>query len=54
MVAGFFPGMIIFADLAANEMLTVGQVTVLTSMMLSLTHFLLELQIDMTKQCRDG
>ena len=34
LVAGFFPGIIIFADLAARQMLTVGQGTVLTSMML--------------------
>ncbi len=45
MVAGFFPGMIIFADLAANEMLTVGQVTVLTSMMLIAHSLPVELQI---------
>jgi len=45
MVAGFFPGMIVFADLAASEMLTVGQVTVLTSMMLIAHSLPVELQI---------
>ena len=45
LVAGFFPGIIIFADLAAGEMLTVGQVTVLTSMMLIAHSLPVELQI---------
>jgi len=45
LVAGFFPGMIIFADLATGEMLTVGQVTVLTSMMLIAHSLPVELQI---------
>ena len=45
LVAGFFPGIIIFADLAASEMLTVGQVTVLTSMMLIAHSLPVELQI---------
>jgi hypothetical protein len=45
LVAGFFPGMIIFADLATGAMLTVGQVTVLTSMMLIAHSLPVELQI---------
>ncbi len=45
MVAGFFPGMIIFADLATSEILSVGQVTVLTSMMLIAHSLPIELQI---------
>ena len=45
MVAGFFPGIIIFADLASNEILTVGQVTVLSSMMLIAHSLPVELQI---------
>ena len=45
LVAGFFPGIIVFADLAASEMLTVGQVTVLTSMMLIAHSLPVELQI---------
>jgi hypothetical protein len=45
LVAGFFPGIIVFADLATSEMLTVGQVTVLTSMMLIAHSLPVELQI---------
>ena len=45
LVTGFFPGIIVFADLAASEMLTVGQVTVLTSMMLMAHSLPVELQI---------
>ena len=45
LVAGFFPGILVFADLAASEMLTVGQVTVLTSMMLIAHSLPVELQI---------
>ena len=45
LVAGFFPGIIVFADLAASEMLTVGQVTVLSSMMLIAHSLPVELQI---------
>ena len=45
LIAGFFPGIIVFADLAASEMLTVGQVTVLSSMMLIAHSLPVELQI---------
>ena len=45
LLAGFFPGIIVFADLAASEMLTVGQVTVLSSMMLIAHSLPVELQI---------
>ncbi|MBC8258471.1 MAG: hypothetical protein H8E38_05605 [SAR324 cluster bacterium] len=45
LVGGFYPGIFIFADLAATEMLTVGQVTVLTSLMLIAHSLPIELQI---------
>ena len=45
LIAGFFPGIIVFADLAASETLTVGQVTVLSSMMLIAHSLPVELQI---------
>jgi len=45
LVAGFYPGIFIFADLAATEMLTVGQVTILSSLMLIAHSLPIELQI---------
>tara|TARA_Y100001970_G_C14238273_1_gene863277 strand:+ start:1746 stop:2726 length:981 start_codon:yes stop_codon:yes gene_type:complete len=45
MLGGFFPGIIIFADLASSEVLTVGQVTVLSSLMLIAHSLPIELQI---------
>ena len=45
LLGGFFPGIIIFADLASTEILTVGQVTVLSSLMLIAHSLPIELQI---------
>jgi len=45
LLGGFFPGIIIFADLASNEILTVGQVTILSSLMLIAHSLPVELQI---------
>ena len=45
LVAGFYPGIFIFADLAATEMLTVGQVTILSSLMLIAIHFRLSCKL---------
>ena len=45
LVGGFYPGIIIFVDLAATEMLTVGQVTILSSIMLIAHSLPIELQI---------
>jgi len=45
LLGGFFPGIIIFADLAASEILSVRQVTVLSSLMLIAHSFPIELQI---------
>jgi len=45
MLGGFFPGIIIFADLSSSEVLTVNQVTVLSSLMLIAHSLPIELQI---------
>ena len=45
MLGGFFPGIIIFADLSSSEVLTVSQVTVLSSLMLIAHSLPIELQI---------
>ncbi len=45
LLGGFFPGIIIFADLGSSELLTVGQVTVLSSLMLIAHSLPIELQI---------
>ena len=45
LVGGFYPGIIIFVDLAATETLTVGQVTILSSLMLIAHSLPIELQI---------
>ena len=45
MLGGFFPGIIIFSDLASSEALTVSQVTVLSSLMLIAHSLPIELQI---------
>ncbi len=44
-LGGFFPGIIIFADLGSTEVLTVSQVTVLSSLMLVAHSLPIELQI---------
>ena len=45
LIGGFYPGIIIFVDLSATELLTVGQVTILSSLMLIAHSLPIELQI---------
>ncbi len=45
LVAGFYPGMYVFVDLAASEILTVGQVTIISSLMLIAHALPIELKI---------